>query len=359
MKILRIIPELDFGGLEQRIRLTMFAFKSIPDVELKVVVLGHEGRVSNKMRKEDYKLLILNQNIKIPNLPLIYRLQRIIKHFQPNVVHCSAAEANFHGLIAAYLSSVPLRIGEEIGFPNHGFLWKHIFKTVYSLSHQVVAISNSVSRRLLELDEVGRKKVQVIYNPVEMPEPNQELHLEKEFDWFVFVTTCRLVPVKNIEMLIEVFAELVNNFPYKRLFLHIVGDGPEKSRLKTISDALGVEAMVQFKGYQAEVLPYLLNSDAFVLPSFSEGFSISLVEAMLCGLPCIVTKNGGPSEVIRDNETGFLVDPTDKKELSNAMTRIVIMDDHGRKAMGKKAKMDAERFSLDSYVGKLLKLYST
>ena len=101
MRVLRIIPELDFGGLEQRVRLTMFAFRSIPKVELKVVVLGHGGRVSDELRKKGFNPLILNQNIKIPNFPLIYRLQRIIKSFRPNVVHCSAAEANFHGLIAA------------------------------------------------------------------------------------------------------------------------------------------------------------------------------------------------------------------------------------------------------------------
>ena len=359
MRVLRIIPELDFGGLEQRVRLTMLAFRSIPDVELKVVVLGRGGRVSEKLRKEGFNPLILNQNIKVPKVLLIYRLQRIIKAFRPNVVHCSAAEANFHGLIAAWMSNVPLRIGEEIGFPRHGFLWKYVFKTVYSLSHRVIAVSNSVSRKLLDLGEVGEEKVRVIFNPVEISQPNKEFRPNRNSDGFVFVTTCRLDPIKNIKMLIGVFAELIKHYPNKCLFLHIVGDGPEKNELKTISNALGVEDAVQFKGYQEQVLPYLINSDAFVLPSFSEGFSISMVEAMLFGLPCIVTKNGGPSEIIKDNETGFLIDPSNENELFKAMENVIIMGDQERRIIGKRAKEDAERFSVDNYVCELLKLYSS
>lgn len=359
MKILRIIPELDFGGLEQRVKVTMLAFRSIPDAELKVVVLGYGGWVSDDLKREGLHPLVLRQKIRIPNLRLIYRLHRIIKSFQPDVVHCSAAEANFHGLIAAWIAKVPLRIGEEIGFPDHGLLWKYVFKTVYSLSHKVIAISNSVSRKLIEWGEIKEGKVQVIFNPVKISGRYDDFPANKKQDRFVFIITCRLVPVKNVKMLIAAFAELVNYYSDKRLFLHIVGDGPERTKLRALSHALGVENAVQFKGFQADVSSYLMKSDAFVLPSFSEGFSISMVEAMLCGLPCIITKNGGPSEVIKDKETGFLIDPHNHQDLLKAMGRVIIMKKEERVAMGKIARIDAERFSVDNYVCELRKLYAS
>lgn len=359
MKVLRIIPELDFGGLEQRVRLTLLAFRSIPDVNLKVVVLGRGGRVSDELRREGLNPLVLQRNIKIPNVPLIYRLYRIIKSFRPDVVHCSAAEANFHGLIAAWIGKVPLRIGEEIGFPDHGLFWKYVFKTVYSIAHKVIAISNPVSRKLTEWGEIREEKIQVIFNPVKIFGTYDDFPTNKEQDPFVFIITCRLVPVKNMKMLIAVFAELVNHYSNRRLFLHIVGDGPERTELKALSRALGVENAVQFKGYQEDVSPYLMKADAFVLPSFSEGFSISMVEAMLCSLPCIITKNGGPSEVIKDEKTGFLIDPHNQEGLLKAMERIIVMKDEDRAAMGKLARIDAERFSLDNYVCELRKLYAS
>src|SRR5690606_27718821 len=111
-------------------------------------------------------------------------------------------------------------------------------------------------------------------------------------------------------------------------------------------------------GYKSSVIPFLIRSDAFVQPSFSEGFSIALVEAMLCGLPSIVTEVGGPSEIVSEGITGFLIDPYDAKKLCEVMKYVFKMQQHERSAMGARARKDAlERFSVDKYIKNLSDVY--
>ena len=90
------------------------------------------------------------------------------------MIHCSGAEANFHGLLAGKLEGVPVRIGEEIGFPKHDWMWRMIFGLTYKLAHQVIGISEAVKQRVVDLGEVDREKVRVVYNPVALGEGGDE-----------------------------------------------------------------------------------------------------------------------------------------------------------------------------------------
>lgn len=83
---------------------------------------------------------------------------------------------------------------------------------------------------------------------------------------------------------------------------------------------LELEGVFHFIGFQSDAAKVLNNFDIFVLPSISEGFSISTVEAMACGLPVIVTKSGGPEEIIFNEENGLLVDCVED-DLAHAITK--------------------------------------
>ena len=357
MKILRIIPFLDFGGVEQRIKLTALGFEAVPDVDLSIIVLGHGGRISDELEQKGINPLILKCPVRIPNIKLIYKLYRIIKSQQPDVVHCSGSEANFHGLIAAKMAGVRVKIGEEIGFPNHRLVWRIVFKFNYGLADHVIAISRAVADKIIELGEVPASKIKVVYNPVELPPVSQIQRLSERSEPFVFVTVCRLVPVKNLSSLLRSFQQMELQVGLGRLELHIVGDGPEKSELIRLCKDLNLSVSVKFLGFQNDVASFLQEADAFVLPSFSEGFYIELVEAMLCGLPSIVTKIGGPSEIIEEGKTGYMIDPHAEAELTIAMINAYSMSESNRKRMGHLAQQHAGRFSTENYVNHLMKIY--
>jgi len=399
MKIVRIVPYLDFGGVEKRLELTAKGFLEHPQHELIILVLSGRGRMAEMVQKMGFKIILLEQNPKIPNFKLMFQIFKVLKEFKPDVVHCSGSEANFHGILAAWLSRVPIRIGEEIGFPDHDWKWGIVFRITYAFSKGVIGISEAVKSRIVALGEVSSQKVEVIYNPVRLGYANQDqesfptiakckrgsenrlrqnecsyiekiieteegkvsLSVKKNGDKkpFVFVTTCRLVAVKNLKILIEVFDKLVKNNPTKEFELWLVGEGPENEKLKTVTNELGIGSIVIFFGFQENVFDFLNQADSFVLPSFSEGFSISLVEAMMVGLPCIATQVGGPSEIIRPN-TGFLIDPNNPMDILRKMQKVIGMSEEDRNEMGCLAKEDVLlRFSVEKYVNELLFYYRT
>lgn len=365
MKIVRIVPSLDFGGLEQRVYLTLLGFREKSDFSIQLIVLGNGGYTAERLNDNGESPLLMGYSYKIPNLLLIFKLTLLLRKCQPDVVHASSAEGNFHGLIAAKLAGVPVRIGEEIGYPNHRFLARFIFKIIYSLATHVIAISNSVKDKIVELGEAKKSQILVVYNPVTLSSDSnvmqsplfisaaEKFNLFPKTENFTFVTVCRLVPIKNLHSLINCFAKLNK----RDVTLWIVGEGPERESLEKLTIALGISANVIFFGFQNNIALWLNNADAFVLPSYSEGFSISLVEAMLCGLPCIATKIGGPAELIQNKISGFLIDPLDSHELFMVMEKLTLMPEMERSFMGKKAKKFAKKFSVQNYVNHLSDVY--
>lgn len=382
MKVLRILSELDFGGVEQ------VALNSFPPlnkyVTLQVLVLNKGGKVSQKLVEKGVSIKILNINPRIPNFKLIRLIQKEIRLFHPDVVHAQGAEANFHGVLPASFEKVPVIIAEEIGIPNHHSFWKWVFRWVYSRAHQVIAISEAVKKEIVELGEVCSEKVRVVYNPVDYkrlvigdPDRNRErlgrAELKEFVRWtnllrgqdeeggaeksFVFVTICRLVPIKNLGRLIQAFAELVRENLKRNLVLWIVGEGPERRNLESLSQKLVTGGCVEFLGFQEDVWPFLLESDVFILPSLREGSSVSLAEAMSAGLPSIVTQVGGASEILGKSKSGILIDPLSIESIQSAMQQLFNLSPEERKDMGERAKKEAKRFSTNHYIDSLLSIY--
>src|SRR4029079_19189865 len=116
-------------------------------------------------------------------------------------------------------------------------------------------------------------------------------------------------PVKNVEMVIRVFAALRARYP---CHLALVGEGPEQARAEQLAVKLGVSSSVTFLGNQEFIEELLPEANLFLLPSHPESFGLVALEAMSAGVPVIATNEGGPREVIEDGVTGFLRLPTDE-----------------------------------------------
>jgi len=101
----------------------------------------------------------------------------------------------------------------------------------------------------------------------------------------------------------------------------IVGDGPYRGSLEKMAEGYSLKERVIFKGNVSpeQVVNILREAHIYVLPSYSEGLPQSLLEAMACGLPCIVTDIGLP---IRHGDTGLLVSPSDAKAMADAILRL-------------------------------------
>ena len=134
-------------------------------------------------------------------------------------------------------------------------------------------------------------------------------------------TAARLEPVKHISALVEAVAELRERHP--RLRLEIAGTGSCEPRLRRQVRDRGLEPLVSFLGWQSDIALLHRRWCIFVIPSVSEGFGLSALEAMASGLPVVASAVGGLNELVEDGVTGFLVPPRDTRELADRIDRLL------------------------------------
>lgn len=140
--------------------------------------------------------------------------------------------------------------------------------------------------------------------------------------------------------------------------LVIVGDGPQRPALEEQIERLDLHARVRMPGNQTDVLPWLRAFDIFALPSYAnEGVPQALVQAMLCGLPCVTTLVGSISELASHEATALVVPPKDARALAEAITRLA--ENPGlRRDLGEAARRHcAENFSYERMLDRMEALY--
>ena len=147
-------------------------------------------------------------------------------------------------------------------------------------------------------------------------------------DGIVIGTVKTLAPKYGIDLLLRAFAQLrLAADPSAALSLVIVGDGPQRTELETLSRTLGIAAQVRFVGAvpHAEVPQWLNRFDLYVAASRldSESFGVAVLEASACGLPVVVSDVGGLPEVVVQGETGSVVPREDVAALAQAIQRLV------------------------------------
>jgi N-acetyl-alpha-D-glucosaminyl L-malate synthase BshA len=154
-------------------------------------------------------------------------------------------------------------------------------------------------------------------------------------------------PVKRVRDVVGIFARVRAEIPS---VLVMVGDGPDRVHAEAEARELGVDDRVFFLGKIEAVAPLLSAADLFLLPTQSESFGLSALEALASGVPVIGTNAGGLPEVVRDGETGALCAVGDVDGMAAAAIDI-LRDRHRWQAMSTLASRDArERFALDDVV---------
>jgi N-acetyl-alpha-D-glucosaminyl L-malate synthase BshA len=162
-------------------------------------------------------------------------------------------------------------------------------------------------------------------------------------------------PVKRILDVIGVYARVAAEVPS---VLVMVGDGPDRVDAEQEARRLGVQDSVFFLGKLESVAPLLASADLFLLPTQSESFGLSALEALATGVPVVGARAGGLPEVVRDGETGVLCPVGDIDAMSRAAISLLTDDDRWR-AMSELAAADArERFGLEQVVARYEAFYA-
>ncbi len=164
-------------------------------------------------------------------------------------------------------------------------------------------------------------------------------------------TVARLVPVKDLELLLDAVATVAQTVPDVRLV--VVGDGPERAALQRRAAADDLAGRVEFLGKVVPAWPVLARFDVYASSSESEGIPISVLEAMAAGLPVVTTAVGGLPETVQEGVTGYLVKRGPDRAataaaLAGHLTRL-LLDPALRARMGDAARSRVrERFSSEA-----------
>ena len=184
-------------------------------------------------------------------------------------------------------------------------------KVIYPKADTIVFLSEDEKKKFKKLLDEQFDNSVVIPTGIDVT----DCEIKKQNDTLKLVFVGRLVPVKGIDYLIKSFALLPTDM---NIECTIVGDGRERNNLENLANKLSVTNKFKFVGFKEDVYTYLSESDIFVLPSFSEGLPIALLEAMSMKLACIVTDIGLPFP----DDTILKVAVKDEKELATAIIKL-------------------------------------
>jgi glycosyltransferase involved in cell wall biosynthesis len=243
--------------------------------------------------------------------------------------------------------------------------WHPVSKLILSLmprmypgADAVVALSKGVAEDLHALVPRTRDRVSVIPNAGVEPgvrEMARESLSPGERPGGPLVVACgRLKPLKGFAHLIDALAEVRKTIP---AHLWIVGEGEQRAELERKAERLGLQGCVRLLGFHENPYRYMAAADVFVLSSLFEGFGNVIVEAMACGAPVVATDCPyGPRDIIRDGETGLLVEPASADSLARGILR-VLTDGELKKRLAANGLARSLDFEAESIAGEYGELF--
>ncbi|SEM66027.1 Glycosyltransferase involved in cell wall bisynthesis [Mesobacillus persicus] len=198
----------------------------------------------------------------------------------------------------------------------HKYFVHIIIKRLYNNVDKVIAQSNGMKEDLVQYYNFKPEKINVINNPVSNKLENygDSCSVVKKNDEILFVG--RLSKQKGIQNLLEALKICLKEVP--ELKLRIVGEGPLEKEISSLIKKMGIEKSVIMEGFCNDIAPHYANAKVTVLSSLYEGFPNVLVESISVGTPVVSFDcPSGPSEIIRHDINGYLVEYLNIQDLAN------------------------------------------
>jgi sugar transferase (PEP-CTERM/EpsH1 system associated) len=360
INVLHLIQGLEFGGLE-KVTLSLIDGLDKNRYSGSICCFDSLGNLVNRVNGNT-KVHFLGRKQGIDYL-YPFKLARLLKEHQIQVLHLHNSTAFFYGVIAGKIARVPVIVYTEHArdvFPN--LKVRIADKLLSFFTNRIVVVAGYLKNNLIKYEKFKEKKISVIHNGIDADCYNvktdcREIRTKLGIDETTNVVgiVARLDPIKNHKCLIKAMKQVISEKP--KTVLLIIGDGPIRSGLEMLVSDLMLGRNIKFLGMRADIPELMAAMDVFVLCSRSEGLSITLLEAMAAGKPVVATNVGGNPELIEHGVNGLLVQPDDRDGLSKAI--IACLNDKSKaETMGRAAqKKVSERFTADNMIKKYEEIY--
>lgn len=356
--IVHIVFRFDYGGLENGVANIINGLSDAP-FEHVVIALTEATDFANRLQGGVDVHSIGKKPGK--DFGAYVRLFRLLRQLGPDIVHTR----NFGTMdcaFVAFLARVPIRIHGEHGWdvfdpdgtnPKYRFMRRFLQRFV----QQIVTVSQDLEQWLIDVVGLSQNKIRHICNGVntERFRPANGSKPATESGDVVIGSVTRFSAIKDPLNLVEAFIDTRRGADSTKLVMIGDGDLLGKARQRLLDE--GLQGASWLPGSREDIPEQLRNMDVFVLGSFREGISNTVLEAMASGLPVIASDTGGNRELVRDGVNGVLVPPGDAKSLSNAI--LAYVQDADLRARHGSASRDRvmSRFSIGRMIDEYRSLY--
>jgi glycosyltransferase involved in cell wall biosynthesis len=350
-KVLLTIDTLGIGGAERQF---VMLVKCLPPTWEPLVWSMDDGFYLKILKDSNISVVTCERRSKWSVKPFL-NLQRTIKEWQPEVVHSWSWWSAIYSSIICHTFRIPFANGivRSASIPKDRLALVYLSRLAFLFSD--IVISNTQAG--LNAWKVPRSKRMVVYNGFDFNRLNFErLPNMASTDKTIVIMTARMSPAKDFFTFLEA-AKVLAKIDDKFVFW-VVGNGPEKSKIMNKFDDLIREGKVILFDGGNEVIQLVQKAHIGVLMSNrAEGCSNSIMEYMACGLPVICSDGEGNRELVKNGETGFIVQPKDINALVEKIlylkqnaTIAIRMGDAGEKRI-------YNEFSLETMVTNTVHLY--
>lgn len=364
IRVAQVVNHLHYGGLE---RVVYDLVRHFPrgEVESHVVLLGYPGRYAADL--SDHAALHLLPPMSKLSLVRPLAVTAVLRNIRPHVLHTHSG-VWLKAARAGRAARIPAMIHTEHGRGMPDPLVNRVFDHLASrMADTVVAVSEPVAARLRAGIVSPRVPLVVIPNGIDTDRFRPRGGAESlRPEWGipdgapVIGSIGRLEPVKNYELMVHSLAALLRQWDGQgapQPVLVLVGDGSDRQPLERLVSELGLVDQVRLLGWRDDVHRLLDTFDVFSLSSRSEGLSMSLLEAMASGLPCVVTDVGGNRALLGDDLADGLVPAGDAAALAHAWNRDLQSRERRLERGGLGRERVVRQFSTQHMVGRYLDLY--
>ena len=362
--VLHIIESSETGGAE-----TVF-LDLVTRLDAKeynnIAGLFYEGWLSRKLAEKNVEPAVFSTRGSF-DIALLLKLATFVRRNDIHLIHSHLFGANVYSSCAGKISNVPVisTFHGTMDVNPDNKLTKCKFWLVNKLSSVVVYVSKNLKNYYLDMKLGSSSKSLVIYNGIDLDQYSKksafskhdirtELSLSKD-DVLVGAVGDLRKP-KGYEDLLH--AALILKSRYGKVKFVIAGSLTDEivnyqERIRNN----GLAKTVFFLGHRSDIPNILRCLDIFVLPSLSEGFSLSTIEAMAMEVPVIVTRCGGPEEIVTNGKSGIVVAVNSPNEIALAITRILSDDVLAKKFAIQGRKAVEAMFSIDKMIRSYSELY--
>ena len=325
MKILYVITGLGQGGAERVVcDLANSMFEKGHDVKIAYLT----GDVLTKPIHSEIELININLN-GLMTLPSAYqKLSKIIKNYQPDVVHAHMIHANIFTRLVRIITPIKKLICTAHSANEGGRLRMVLYRMTHPLSDITTNVSNVASNAYIERKAVPKNGIITVYNGVNFNNfkysnlarlsVEKELYLDSSTK--IILAVGRFHYAKNYPNLLSAIKILKKNYPLSFKLL-IAGDGELRVEIEQLIDQLDLSNEVVLLGRRNDIPKLMSACDVFVLSSDYEGLPTVLIEAMACQAQVVSTDVSGAEEILKDN--GEIVHVNDPEQLAQSMVLLL------------------------------------